>query len=168
MKYALIVMLLFSSLAFAGTSSCDHASAWPNSEWGPYNLSIWSSYLPRHYANCISEKDNQGNTIVNPVNGDVTCKMDSKGNYLGTSPDGRTVIDSDAIRACKVIGGDLRDDGDYAPHVVQTWSKIIDTNNPKDALWYTGNDNWMAGPNGPVWFRDRNSPEAIICIAHCQ
>jgi hypothetical protein len=78
---------------------------WPNA-YTASDGTIWSDMLPKVYANCISVKDTKGNPKVDS-DGYVICQRDSYGIMLGASSDGKTLVDSDAIQACKAIGGEL-------------------------------------------------------------
>ena len=66
------------------------------------NGTIWSDSLPGVYKNCISIMDAHDNPLPS------RCEENASGSsYLGISSNGLTVIDSDAVRACKAVGGEL-------------------------------------------------------------
>jgi hypothetical protein len=101
-KYILFfVSCALCAKAFAGIPTSD-PSHWRNA----YTAPKWSDLVPGHYPNCISQKDSQGNPVLD-TNGNFVCQTDSSGNLLGTSADGSTVVDSDAVEVCKTIGGEL-------------------------------------------------------------
>jgi len=62
---------------------------------------IWSDALPGSYANCISKPGSFSDDFF------VHCEWKSRHVLLGNSEDSRQVIDSDAMRACKAVGGVL-------------------------------------------------------------
>ncbi|MCC7460623.1 MAG: hypothetical protein IT286_04895 [Proteobacteria bacterium] len=78
----------------------------------------WSSILPKKYANCISVKDKNGEPVAddNYRPGNVKCKEDQNGNYLRLSEDKLTIKDSDAVSACKALGGRLPTGKEFYNH----------------------------------------------------
>ena len=95
------LVLAFGVAAMAAQNT--GPASWPNAYRAP-DGTIWSDVFPSMYPNCISRKDAQGKPIDDGIYG---CQTDSNGNLLGTSSDGLTVLDSDAVQACKAIGGEL-------------------------------------------------------------
>ena len=110
-----IISILFSVLVASmtmagqvlGAVSADPVN-WPNS-FKASNGVIWSDILFDKYANCISEKDARGKPIIGS-DGLAVCKKDSNGNIQGAS---LVMIDSDAIRACAALGGELPSELDF-------------------------------------------------------
>jgi hypothetical protein len=93
-------------------------SPWQNAYKDP-NGTLWSDILPGTYADCISEKDSDGKirTIIDEPNR-VACQATYDtflDNYVndGVNLESQTVYASDAIDACKLIGGTLPSDLDY-------------------------------------------------------
>jgi hypothetical protein len=78
-------------------ASAKSPADWKNS-YKATNGTIWSGILPGAYVNCI--KEGWG------------CRVDP--DYVGTSSDGLTVTNSDAVQACKAIGGALPTEQDFA------------------------------------------------------
>jgi hypothetical protein len=109
MKKILIISILLCA-TFSNADGVGPAN-WSNAYTGP-DGKVWSDILPKAYVNCISYKDSHGNPVIGADNGLVACERDSaSGLFVGDAPLGDpafgTVLDSDAIRACKEIGGRL-------------------------------------------------------------
>lgn len=86
----------------------------------------WSPILPNKYANCVSKKTSQGAPIVvsretmsrkeaypDGYVDKVECEKDPNGFLMGTSPDGKEIIFSDATQACVSMQGKLPTQSDY-------------------------------------------------------
>jgi hypothetical protein len=177
---------------------------WPNAYTAP-DGTVWSDILAggypgayfngyiSEYSNCISTKDSQGNPNFYQVLGvddGVTCEKDSTGVYLGTSSDLTTVTDSDAVEACKAIGGELPTSEDIKnlgshyqdlPHpTAEFWSSTVGMSEVESKLWFLG----VSGSSYPnslnaVTLEDssteglltvnqepRNGLMAVRCVSH--
>jgi len=69
----------------------------------------WSDELPQTHINCILKKEYEGKPAadlerVRMTAGEVICERDTQGRLLGLSGDGKTIVDSDAVRSCKALG----------------------------------------------------------------
>ena len=98
-SFTLILSLLFLSVA-AKANPWDHS-------YVAKNGTVWSETLSTNYANCIAQRDSHGNpTYQDASHNYVVCEQNKDGtDKVGLSQDGMTVVDSDAVRACKAIGG---------------------------------------------------------------
>lgn len=168
-----VIALTLNALAQASTQPIQPQNTtsanWSNA-YTAADGTIWSDILPDIYANCISIKDDQGHPISY---GNALCEQDSKGNNLGLSSDGLTVIDSDAIRACQSIGGNLPSLQDFLnlkqsyndmPHVEDYvyWSSSIVSYNPNDSMCF-GNADGEASVSGAGF---SGSFSSVRCITH--
>ena len=138
----LILFLIFSSVDTA------KADAWAGA-YKAKNGSIWSDILPGGgYSNCISKKDSAGKPIPGQE-GAKRCETAPSQYLLGDSVDRSTVIDSDAVQACKAIGGELPttddfdalgDERDNLPHFndANTWTASIAPVTLSDLFAYIG------------------------------
>ena len=162
-KAALFILIAGStSSAFAQTTS-----AWQNA-YTASNGTVWSNILPVDYANCISEKDGNGNAIVN-ASGFVNCEKNSAGDLIGDSSDGTTVQYSDAVQACLSIGGSLPTEADYQA-LGQEFQKLSDSRN---AWFFWTASNFSEQPGFANVFSDHTGqfignsrifPQAVRCI----
>ena len=84
-------------------------STWQNS-YKAVDGAIWSDMVQSDVwgpiRNCLIRHDVDGTPIYDSISNAV-CQKDASGKILGTSADGSTVTDSDAIRVCKQMGGNL-------------------------------------------------------------
>ena len=143
-----------------------HHPDWKNAYQAP-NGTLWSDILPLRYANCITEKDPQGHVLMR--DGSPVCKKDSVGNYIGTSADKTTVIDSDAVQACKEIGGifpsleeaqrDLTDPHNNVPNSKVSFS--VSNLNQFRPLW---SESWNANAVRIDLGSNRGGLGAVRCI----
>jgi hypothetical protein len=120
-------------------------SPWQNA-YKDSNGTLWSDVLPETYANCISEKDSDGKirTIIDEPNR-VACQATYDtflATYVndGVNLESQTIYASDAIDACKAIGGTLPSDMDYLflRNLKDEYLKV--PNIQSSDVWTTSND----------------------------
>jgi hypothetical protein len=172
MKSLTNLVIIFASTLFGVTALAAQSapSNWPNS-YTASNGTIWSDVLSGNYVNCISNKDSNGNPIADS-DGDIVCKTDTKGGYLGTSANELEILDSDAIEACKAIGGEL-------PSFEQLWAMV--TSAESDNLGHWISITWttrtastsdsdeastLSAGDGGSGFQPRNLPMDVRCVSH--
>ena len=71
---------------------------------------VWSKVLTKRYSNCITQKDSSGNPIQYPNSTRALCEEDARGDNLGVLRipyEMGKITDSDAVKACSAIGGQV-------------------------------------------------------------
>lgn len=160
------LLVLTSISAFADDSTLVR---WKN-KYKAADGTIWSDILPKQYANCITKKNyqRQPDDWYND-----NCEKDLDGEFVGTDTKEEKIIDSDAIRACKAIGGELPSVKDY--HVIgvsygnSEWVKM--PNMEYKAFWTTDSTNYknsdantFGGTRGLIFQADRSQTSDVRCI----
>jgi len=107
--FALVIGIfsISASSAFAQTSP----AKWKHT-YVAGNGKTWSNILKGKFANCISEKNEDGSVKLG-ADGNAICRKDAKGFLLGLSADHSIITDSDAVRACENAGGRLPEKSDF-------------------------------------------------------
>jgi hypothetical protein len=125
-------------------------SDWPNAYTAPDGTiwsdnisgSVWNDSSPGLFLNCISNTYSQGGPPE-------SCQYDADGILLGTSLDQRTVLDSNAVRACKTIGGELPSEQDFK-NLGNHW---VDLPNSQGMVYWTSlshpASDWYLSPDFP-------------------
>lgn len=133
---------------------------------------IWSDVLPGKYVNCLSKKNSAGELLMG-TDGYIVCQRDAKGKLLGTSSDNSTITDSDAIRACKSIGGKLPTRNDFQ----KLGEDYVNLPGMKKNLFWTSsaNNDWYEAEtsffffgidNGNISWGQPNKQYSVRCVSH--
>lgn len=161
--------LMIGLLALTSISAVADAHRWKN-KYKATDGTIWSDILPEQHVNCITKKNYQ----PRPDDWyDDNCEKELDGEYVGTDTKEKKVIDSDAIRACKAIGGELPSVKDYevigASYGNSEWVKM--PNMEYKAFWTTDSTNYkntvantFGGTRGLIFEANRMDRSDVRCI----
>jgi hypothetical protein len=170
-KKDMMKKIIIGLLAMASVSAFADNIEWQNSK-KTSDGTIWSDVIPGQFFNCFPKKTSAGELIRDDW-GIVKCVKKADGTNLGISTDHKSIIDSDAIRACRSIGGDLPAEADFLklendpielPGMSNRffWSSTISDSGHVDFGFGFGKDE-----NGVSYYNPELSVEGYVrCIKH--